>query len=311
MNVANNGTKGAAAKTDLDARPDQVEQKIDALTRLVGARVRHARQSAGLSRRELSEISGVSQRYLAQVEAGQGNISIALLLKVGDALDQHVEWFVGGDDPAAAQERHLTHLFRRAGIDQRNAALDILGGQPTDQKQGRRIALIGLRGAGKSTLGRRLAHHLETPFAELNTEIEDQSAMSVADVMALYGQDGYRAMEQRALRRVISTHDAAVLAVAGGIVSAPDTFTLLLQSCHTVWLRAAPDDHMNRVRAQGDHRPMAGNPDALDELKAILVSREAQYGRADVTLDTAKRTEDESLQDLIEVAATLGIERQV
>lgn len=286
-----------------------IDRKIEALTRLVGARIRKARELRGLARRELSEMSGVSQRYLAQVESGQGNISIALLLKVGEALDHRIEWFVGEEDPWTSEVLRVADLFRRADSGQRHAVLDILDPHPTSEKKAHRVALIGLRGAGKSTLGRRASKALDIPFAELNHEIEEQSGMPVSDVMALYGQEGYRALEHQALSRLIATHDTVILAVAGGIVSAPEAFGLLLDNFHTVWVRAAPEEHMSRVLAQGDHRPMAGKASALDELKMILASRESLYARADVTLDTSGRTEGEALRELLAIIDKQGFLR--
>ena len=286
-----------------------VEQKIDALTRLVGARVRKARELRGLPRRELSERSGVSQRYLAQVEAGKGNISIALLLKLGEALDHRIEWFVGEDDPWTSDALRVADRFRRADNRQRRQVLEILDPRPGRESKAHRIALIGLRGAGKSTLGDRVSRALDIPFAELNDEIEEQSGMPVSDVMALYGQEGYRTLEHQALSRVIATHDTAILAVAGGIVSAPEAFSLLLDNFHTIWLRAAPEEHMSRVLDQGDHRPMAGKVSALDELKTILSSREPLYARADAMLDTSRKTEAQALQELLSLIEMHGFIR--
>jgi len=283
-----------------------IEHKIHALTRLVGARVRKARELRGLARRELSEMSGVSQRYLAQVEAGEGNISIALLLKVGEALDHRIEWFVGEEDPWTSDVMRVADLFRRADSRQRREVLEILDPHPSREKKAHRIALIGLRGAGKSTLGRRASKALDLPFAELNHEIEEQSGMPVADVMALYGQEGYRALEHQAIGRLIATHDSVILAVAGGIVSAPEAFAVLLDNFHTVWVRAAPEEHMGRVLAQGDHRPMAGKASALDELKMILSSREPLYARADAMLDTSRKTEVEAFRELLAIIETQG-----
>ena len=250
---------------------DPVEDQIARLTRQIGERLRRARQDRKLTRRELSEKSGVSQRYLAQVEAGQGNISIALLCKLGVALGLPVVWFL--------EDQH----------------------QGVDTAAASRIALIGLRGAGKSTLGAALGEKLGIPFAELNDLIEQQSGMTVADLIALYGPEGYRRLEGQALQSVISQPGPMVLAVAGGIVEAPETYELLLAHFRTVWLRASPAEHMARVRAQGDHRPMAGNPAAMDELRSILVSREADYARAGAVLDTSGETRPASLERLAQM----------
>ena len=175
--------------------------------------------------------------------------------------------------------------------------MEILAPAPISRAQ--RIGLIGLRGAGKSTLGRRAARALSIPFVELNTRIEAESGMTVSDVMALYGPEGYRSLERQALKQVLASEEKVIIAVAGGIVSAPETFDMLLEGAHTIWLRASPQEHMDRVIAQGDERPMAGNPAALDELKAILQRREALYARAPVQVDTSTPTEFEALQRLI------------
>jgi XRE family aerobic/anaerobic benzoate catabolism transcriptional regulator len=265
----------------------------------VGERVRLARARKGISRKVLSSLSGVSLRYLAQLESGDGNISIALLKRVAEALDHRIEWLVGDDDPWTSDVAAAASLFRAATREQRMKVLEILDPQKRSVTRARRIALIGLRGAGKSTLGRLSAAALDMPFIELNEEIEQVSGMPVNEVMALYGQDGYRRLERQAVERITATHEVLVLAVAGGIVSEPETFSSLLRHFHTVWLRAKPEEHMARVRAQGDTRPMAGIPAAMDELKAILTSREALYARSDVHIDTSGRSVQESLKDLL------------
>lgn len=265
----------------------------------VGQRVRAARKRAKLSRRELSELSSVSQRYLAQIEAGAGNISIALLARVGNALGLSVEQLVARD--AGAVE--ISARYSAADPATQARVNDLLANAqqgPPQNAHAKRIALIGLRGAGKSTLGRKLGARLGAPFVELNREIEKISGLPIGDVIALYGQEGYRGFEARALDRVIAEHDQMVLAVAGGIVSAPDTYRTLLAHCQTIWLRATPEDHMNRVRAQGDERPMEGNPEAMAELRAILASREELYARASAVVDTSGMDEAAALARVYE-----------
>lgn len=280
---------------------------IDAFVAAVGERVRKARQRKGIARRVLSELSGVSQRYLAQLESGSGNISIALLFKVANALDHRVEWLVGEDDPWGSETAQVAEFYRQATTEQRQRVMQILDpGRPAQMRR-QRICLIGLRGAGKSTLGRLLGKELSTPFVELNRDIEEQSGMPVDEVMALYGQEGYRRLERQALERIVATSDSVVLAVAGGIVSEPETYGFLLRNFHTIWLRATPDEHMNRVRAQGDERPMAGNPKAMDELKSILTSREALYAKAEGIVNTSGKTLEQSLEELKEAVGKLGI----
>lgn len=280
---------------------------VDAFIAAVGERVRKARQRKGIARRVLSELSGVSQRYLAQLENGGGNISIALLHKVARALDHRVEWLVGEDDPWGSETARFAELYRFATSEQRQKVMKVLLPAQPEQMRRRRICLIGLRGAGKSTLGRRLGAELSLPFVELNRDIEEQSGMPVTDVMALYGQEGYRRLERQALERVVATSDAVVLAVAGGIVSEPETFAFLLRNFHTIWLKAPPETHMKRVKEQGDERPMAGNPKAMEELTSILTSREALYAKAEGVVDTNGRSPEESARDLVQAVRKLGI----
>ncbi len=283
------------------------DREIREFMSAVGQRVRQARQRKGISRRVLSERSGVSQRYLAQLESGSGNISIALLYKVARALDHRVEWLVGEDDPWGSETVQMASLIRSADAEQRQRVMQILNPGPPSALRRQRLCLIGLRGAGKSTLGRLLGETLSVPFAELNRDIEEQSGMPVDEVMALYGQEGYRKLERQALERIVATTDEVVLAAAGGIVSEPETFGFLLRNFHTIWLKASPAEHMGRVRAQGDERPMAGNPRAMEELVSILTSREALYAKADRCVDTSGKTVRESLRDLAAAAAGFGI----
>ena len=259
--------------------------------------MRAARARQGLTRKRLSELSEVSQRHLAQLEGGDGNISLALLHRVAAALGAEVDGLVGGEGGEVAA------LYRAAPAAERERVREIL--DPSGRRQ--RIALIGLRGAGKSTLGRLLADSLQVQFVELNREIESQSGMAVNEVMALYGQEGYRRLERRALERVAAGADRLVLAVAGGLVTEPETFAYLRAHFHTLWLKAAPQEHMQRVRAQGDERPMAGNPKAMEELNALLRQREALYASAAVTVDTSGRSVAESAADVLRAARALGL----
>ena len=269
------------------------------IMRRVGARGRAARAEKGLPRRELSEASGVSARYLAQLEAGQGNISIALLERVATALDQRLEWLIAGDPQVPGEATRIADLYRAASAETQAKVLELLAPGEVPDARRNRICLVGLRGAGKSTLGALAGDALGLPFVELNKEIEDQSGMPVGEVMALYGQEGYRRLEAQAVTRMVETHDALILAVAGGIVSDPEAYSQLLAHFHTVWVRTSPDEHMARVRAQGDERPMAGNPEAMEQLKSILTEREELYARAEAHLDTSGKTTDQSLADLI------------
>ena len=279
----------------------------DAFVALVGERVRKARERKGITRKTLSELSRVSQRYLAQLEAGEGNISIALLRRVAVALDHRIEWLVSQEDPWASEAAQLASLYSAATAAQRHRVMQILDPDRPMLLRSQRICLIGLRGAGKSTLGRLLSESLDVAFMELNADIEEQSGMPVEEVMALYGQEGYRRLERQALERIVSKTDCVVLAVAGGIVAEPETFNFLLRHFHAIWLKATPEEHMSRVRAQGDNRPMAGNPKAMEELNSILESRVALYRRAEATVNTSGRTLSECRAELVRTVRQLGI----
>lgn len=278
---------------------NRTEAEVSALIQRVGERVRRARERKGIPRRVLSDMSGVSPRYLAQLEAGEGNISIGLLQRVAIALDHRIEWLVGEEDPWNSDALRVADMFRASSANVQQSILRKLNPEPEETLRAHRICLIGLRGAGKSTLGSLVGQALNIPFVELNAEIEEQSGMPVDEVMALYGQEGYRKLEAQAISRIIATHDTMILAVAGGIVAEPETYNTLLSHFHTIWLKTTPGEHMARVRAQGDERPMAGNPEAMEQLKSILTSREALYTRAQAQLDTSGQSVEASLAQLM------------
>jgi len=262
-------------------------EKALSLIQLVGTQVRAARTGVGFSRRELAERSGVSMRYLAQLEGGEGNISIGLLQQVATALELPIEALITETTSQTAELRHVTALYQKADVATRARALQVLDPTRERKSKAERICLIGLRGAGKSTLGALLASDLGVPFLELNTEIEARIGVPVREIIALYGEDGYRQIEAETLNKIIATHERLVLAVAGGIVSSPQTFDNVLTDFHTVWIKAQPSEHMDRVRAQGDLRPMAGNPQAMEQLRQILKTRERHYAKASYQLDTS------------------------
>ncbi|MDF1736270.1 MAG: helix-turn-helix transcriptional regulator [Minwuia sp.] len=294
---------GEVTQVDDATHPDRA---VADLMLQVGERVRKARERKGIPRRVLSEISGVSPRYLAQLESGAGNISIGLLKRVALALDHRIEWLVGEDDPWSSEALRVADLFRSADRKTQEAVLRSLSPEPEASQRANRICLIGLRGAGKSTLGRMAGEALDLPFVELNREIEAHGGMEIAEIMGLYGPEGYRTLEAEALERIIATHDRMILAVAGGIVAEPRTYQTLLTRFHTIWLKAAPDEHMQRVRAQGDERPMAGNPEAMTQLRSLLTSREMLYDRAQARLDTSGQTRETSLKHLLALIAERG-----
>lgn len=276
-------------------------QESEALLALVAKRVRMARGSCGMSRRELSERSGVSSRYLAQLESGEGNISITVLQRISVALDHPMNWLLGEVDASNPELAVATELLRKADKASRDAVMQILKPAPIRSERARRICLIGLRGAGKSTLGKLYSEKAEIPFLELNKEIEEIAGMPVSEVMALYSQEGYRKLEALALDRIAQREDTIILAAAGGVVSEPATFSKLLARFNTIWITASPQEHMDRVLAQGDTRPVSGNPEAMNQLRSILASREALYARAQCQLDTSGKTVEAALERMIEL----------
>jgi XRE family aerobic/anaerobic benzoate catabolism transcriptional regulator len=285
----------------------RLEKSAKAFMALVGERVRNARERRGISRRALAELSQVSLRYLAQLEGGTGNISIALLWRISEALDHRMEWLVGADDPWTSEVVRCSELFRSATREERHQVMRILDPDDPARLRCKRLCMIGLRGAGKSTLGKLLSEELSLPFIELNEEIEEISGFPAHEVMALYGQDGYRRLERQAVERIVATCDVAVLSVAGGIVAEPETFSYLLRHFHTIWIKARPEEHMERVRAQGDLRPMNGNPTAMEELRSILTSREELYSQAEAIVDTSGRSCEQSKWDLVAAVRKLEI----
>jgi XRE family aerobic/anaerobic benzoate catabolism transcriptional regulator len=256
-----------------------------------------------MTRRDLAAESGVSERYLAHLESGQGNISVLLLQKVAAALNLPFGQLLSGEDEQAVELTLIQQFLRRLPPQQlprvRAQLMREFGSSPLERMK--RIALIGLRGAGKSTLGVLLAKQLGMPFVELDREVEREAGTGLSEIFLLYGQQGYRRYERRSLEKVLRERDRCVIATGGSIVSEPGTYDLLLSTCFTVWLRAQPEEHMARVVAQGDTRPMAGNAEAMDDLRRILDGRAVLYGQADATVDTAGRTVERCLKDLKKV----------
>ena len=290
-------------------RPVQVSSQdaVHALLILVGTRVKHLRQGAGYSRRELSELSGVSNRYLAQLEAGDGNISIGLLHQIAMALETSIDALVSQDREQDAESAHVAALYRMADKAARASVMQVLDPSTAREAKADRICLIGLRGAGKSTLGALIASDLAVPFIELNKEIESQIGAPVGEIIALYGEEGYRQIEADTLEKITREHRRVVLAVAGGIVSSARAFDSVLQNFHTIWIRAQPADHMERVRAQGDLRPMAGNPQAMEQLRQILRAREEHYAKAAYQLDTSGKPIQTSRAELNALLQTYDV----
>jgi len=282
-----------SASADLGSESDYLQ--------LLGERVRETRARRGMTRKILARDSKVSQRYLAQIETGQGNISIRLLRQIARALDIPLEALVLAGPEPPVDFVHTTEFLRRLPaaelVEARRLLVQRFGGVDLGSRRGR-IALIGLRGAGKSTLGAMLADRLEAPFLELDRLIEQESGVSLSVIFDLYGQSGFRRLERRCLDRVIERYPRFVLATGGSLVSEPATFERVLTMCFTIWLRATPEEHMQRVIAQGDMRPMADNRESMSELRRILDVREPLYRKADAAIDTSGCSVDESLEML-------------
>jgi XRE family aerobic/anaerobic benzoate catabolism transcriptional regulator len=273
----------------------------------LGQRVRTMRALRGMSRKVLARVSGISERYIAQLESGKGNVSIVLLRRVSNAMGAHLEDLIPSSEPAPDWQV-IRDLLRKATPGQITQAKDVLSGAAAsahDKMPMAGIALIGLRGAGKSTLGKLLAKKIGWSFVELNKEIEQQNGLSVAEIIALYGQEGFRRMEQAALDQLLARRELMVLATGGGIVSEPLTFERILSTFYTVWLKAEPEEHMARVRRQGDLRPMADDRSAMAELRNILVSREPLYARASAVVDTAGLTIDDAATRLMDTVSPM------
>jgi XRE family aerobic/anaerobic benzoate catabolism transcriptional regulator len=268
----------------------------------LGERVRAVRSRRGLSRKAAAAAAGVSERHWANLEYGTGNASILVLLQVSDALGCSLAEIIGDVTTSSPDWLLIRELLDRrdaATLRQvREAIGEILGAGGAKATRGSRVALIGLRGAGKSTLGRMLAADLGFPFIELSRDIERAAGCGVGEIQDLYGMNAYRRHERRALEEAVAAHAEAVIATPGGLVSDAATFNLLLAHCTTVWLRATPEDHMSRVTAQNDLRPMAASTEAMEDLRRILAGRAAFYSMAELRLDTSARPLEPTFQAL-------------
>jgi XRE family transcriptional regulator, aerobic/anaerobic benzoate catabolism transcriptional regulator len=276
----------------------------DAFLAALGERTRALRARRGLTRKSLAQAAGVSERHIANVEMGVGNASVQFLRQVAQVLNCSLAELVGDETASSPEWLMIREILRgrsEAELGQvRHALAGMFGAPASPSARRQRVALVGMRGAGKSTLGRLLADELAVPFIELNREIEAIAGCSVSEIHSLYGERAYRRHERRALEGAIQQHPKAVIATPGGIVSEPATFNLLLAHCHTVWLRAAPEEHMGRVLAQGDTRPIgrSGNTEAMADLRRILESRTPFYSKADAAFDTSGKSLDAALAGL-------------
>ncbi len=291
----------AVLSASADAAPPAEEAKNPLLVAL-GERVRNLRARRGLTRKAVAQAAEVSERHLANLEYGIGNASILVLQQVATALHCSLAELVGDVTTSSPEWLLIRELLERRGeADLRRARIalgELLGTAAGDPARHRRIALVGLRGAGKSALGQMLADDLDVPFIELSREIEKLAGCSVREIHDLYGTNAYRRYERRALEEAIQIYGEVVIATPGGIVSDPATFNELLSHCTTVWLQAAPEEHMGRVAAQGDTRPMAASKEAMDDLRRILAGRAAFYSKADLSVDTSGQDLAQSFQTL-------------
>lgn len=268
-------------------------------------RVRSARAARGMTRKILAKDSGVSERYLAQLEAGRGNVSVLVLLRVANAMAMPIDLLLRDAEVDLPLQREAAELISRMGESGLQEAVGLLREKAPDRQnlgRAKRIGLIGLRGAGKSTLGRIMAERLGFPFVELNRIIEADYGGSLDDLFSLAGQPAYRRYETRCLARVLDEHDSVVIATGGGIVTNDTAFEALLARTHTMWIQATPQEHMSRVVAQGDLRPMADNREAMRDLRQILSARESAYSRALAACDTSGQSIVESADNVCALA---------
>jgi XRE family transcriptional regulator, aerobic/anaerobic benzoate catabolism transcriptional regulator len=274
----------------------------------IGSEVRRNRAKRGMTRRQLAQASQTSERYLAQIESGVGNPSVNVLRAIAQALDLPCAALLPEAGARTAALGAILDLLAQVPEGELPAlAKDIETrlARPGSADRARRIALVGLRGAGKSTLGRMLAQHLGWPFIELDRLVEEDYGASIPDLIEMAGPATFRRHERSALDRIITAHDAAIITTAGGIVANPETYALLLRRSHTIWIKARPEDHMSRVMAQGDFRPMAQNRAAMADLVAILEARRADYSRAEAEIDTSGEAIEQSFAKLLHTVTAL------
>ena len=268
----------------------------------LGERVRTLRSRKGMTRRAVALAADVSERHLANLEYGTGNVSVLVLLQVANALQCSLAELLGDVTTTSPEWLLIRELLsKRSEADLRRARVqlgEMFGEGGNAQERKGRIALIGLRGAGKTALGQRLANDLGYPFIELSREIEQFAGCQISEIHNLYGANAYRRYERRALEEAIQIYPEVVIATPGGLVSDSANFNLLLSHCTTVWLQADAADHMGRVAAQGDMRPMAASREAMEDLKRILEGRSAFYSKADLAINTSGRSEDQAFEAL-------------
>ena len=288
--------KAAPASQTLSADDEQFAADV-------GKLVRRGRAKRGITRRQLAGDSGISERYLAQIESGQGNPSVIVLKAIAEAFEMPAADLLPADGARAAMSG-IADMLGHLPQSEWPAIAEMVEQRVHDNARAdrkRRIALVGLRGAGKSTLGRMLASRLGYPFVELNRVVEQEYGASVSMLIEMSGVNTFRRYERKCLERVIADNDKVVIATAGGIVASAETYALLLRRTHTIWLQAKPQEHMSRVMEQGDFRPMAENREAMADLVAILDARRADYAQAEAELDTSGENVDKSAARLVKL----------
>jgi len=290
-------TSGNPASASADPSPDAL------VLRMIGNRIRRLRSEKGLARKVLSGLAGVSERHLAQLETGKGNISVILLSRLARALDTELDrLFRPENNNDSIDEILLNDLIRQLSpVDRQKAVRILLEEFVVNDRRSQRLALIGLRGAGKTTLGKQLAKEYGLPFVQLVSEIERIAGMNVSEIFSLSGQSYYRRLEERALIETLKRYDKCVIETGGSIVTEQNLLDILLKSCRVVWLSARPEDHMQRVIDQGDLRPIENNEDAMSDLRNLVQQRNRYYQQAHAHIDTSGKTVAECLQEVKKV----------
>lgn len=296
--------------SELRTQLPQGEADLDLYIELIGNRVRALRAKRGMTRKGLSKHSEVSERYLAQLETGKANITLAVLWRIAEAFDIPFSELIP-DKSRDGISPLLSNFLVRLDSEKQLMALQLLKRRFSEQmNSGHGVALVGLRGAGKTTLGKQLAEQAGVRFIRLTSLMEELANMSVAEILDLGGQKKFRRVEAQALQHVLDMNEPVVLETGGSLVSQTETFNSLLENFFSVWVKASPEEHLRRVMAQGDMRPMDGLKEAIEDLKLILDERDAEYRQADYVLDTSKRTEIDCLSELRKVAgAFLTVEK--
>jgi XRE family transcriptional regulator, aerobic/anaerobic benzoate catabolism transcriptional regulator len=301
-------TAKSKARSKTTAPAANTPAAVAAFLAAIGGEVRRNRAKRGMTRRQLALASETSERYLAQIESGDGNPSVSVLRAIALALELPIVALLPETAAPDTTLGGILDLLAQVPEAELPALTKLIAARvapPEHTDRARRIALVGLRGAGKSTLGRKLAEHLGWPFIELDRVVEDEYGARIPYLIEMAGIATFRRQERSALERVIAKNESAVITTAGGIVSSRETYTLLLRRTHTIWIKAKPDDHMGRVMAQGDFRPMAQNRAAMADLVAILDARRADYARAQAELDTSGDTVEQSSGKLLRLVTNL------